>query len=154
MAAVVSIDWCRGKGHGLRLIEPNENLAWEYLRSADETLGILACVERSPMWLATAKYYCEYFAFYAVMMRLGIKSEIHECTIAVAGLLSELGLVPPSVATTLDEDKRLRIDNQYYLKNREVAFDAASLVAFVLGMKRVVLTMTDEQVARARRSFQ
>jgi len=43
--------------------------------------------DKSNMWLATTKYYCEYFAIYAVLMKLGIKCEIHECTIKLVEFL-------------------------------------------------------------------
>lgn len=33
---------------------------------------------KSNMWISTTKYYCEYFAVYSLLMKLGIKSEIHD----------------------------------------------------------------------------
>jgi len=148
---MVTLDWCGRQARGLTLIEPNENLAQEYLRNAEETLGLLGQVEgRSRMWLATMKYYCEYFAFYALMMRLGVKSEIHDCTIAVARLLEAEAVLPKGSAARLAEDKQLRIDNQYYLKNRDVELDHDSLARFVLEMKRLVTTLTDERIATLR----
>ncbi len=152
---MVTLDWCRKKERGIRLVRPNGNLAQEYLRNSEETLEILERIEgRSRMWLATTKYYCEYFAFYAVMMRLGIRSEIHECTLAVAEALEQEGLLTKGTAAMLIADKELRIDNQYYLKNKEVPLDHAALVDFVLEMKRLVRTLTEERITTIRRGVE
>jgi uncharacterized protein (UPF0332 family) len=40
-------------------------------------------------WIATTAYYARYFALYALLMKIGIKSEIHDCSIAIARLLTE-----------------------------------------------------------------
>ena len=66
--------------------------------------------------LTTTKYYSEYFAVYALLIRIGVKSEIHECTIEIAKLLEREGILPVGVAKILERDKELRIENQYYLK--------------------------------------
>jgi len=81
---VDKLKWCFEQKRGIKLIKPNENLAKEYIRSAEETLLILKDIEgKSNMWLATTRYYCEYFIVYALLMKLGIKSEIHDCTIMI-----------------------------------------------------------------------
>ena len=75
------LKWCFERKE-VKLIEPNENLSGAYLKSAEETFLVLKDIkEESNMWLATMKYYCEYFSCYALLMRVGIKSEIHDCTI-------------------------------------------------------------------------
>ena len=147
---MATIRWCTG--NGVKLIEPNENLAREYLDSAEETLRVFREIRAlSPIWLATTKYYCEYFAFYAVLMRIGIKSEIHECTIALAYRLQELGAIAQGTAELLETDKQLRIDNQYYLKHRPVESGAEQLIDFVLSMKRTAERMTGDELTLLRR---
>ena len=121
---MVDLSWCKKKKEGIKLIEPNDNLCQDYLKSSEETLSILKDIEnKSNMWLATTKYYCEYFSIYALLMKFGIKSEIHECTIEVCRFLEERGVIPIGFTKRLEEDKGLRIDNQYYLKNRKVFLD-------------------------------
>ena len=39
------LNWCKKQEKGIRLIDPNENLAKEYLESAEETLSILKDIE-------------------------------------------------------------------------------------------------------------
>ena len=50
------------------MIEPNENLSREYYENAEESLRVLRAISqtKSNMWLATTKYYIEYFAVYSV----------------------------------------------------------------------------------------
>ena len=79
----MSFDWC--KKQGLKLITPNTNLSKEYYKNAEETLRITNLIKNSGsnMWLATQKYYTEYLAAYAILMKIGIKTEIHSYTIEI-----------------------------------------------------------------------
>ena len=149
------LDWCKRKKQGILLIEPNENLFKEYILTAEETLDVLRGIKgKSKVWLATTKYYCEYFAVYALLMRIGIKCEIHECTIALCRLLENEGIVPSGYAQILDEDKQLRIDNQYYLKNREVPLDYGKLVEFVVTLKGIGIRLSEESIQKCRKRLE
>lgn len=149
---MVGLDWCKKQKKGIKLIEPNDNLAKEYIETAEETLGILKDIEdKSKVWLATTKYYCEYFAVYSLLMRIGIKCEIHDCTIAVCSLLEKEGVIPSGYVKVLIKDKKLRIDNQYYLKNREVVLNYDKVVEFVLNIKNISLKLNREEIDRIRK---
>lgn len=37
---MADLEWCKKQGKGIKLIEPNDNLAEDYLKSAEETLSI------------------------------------------------------------------------------------------------------------------
>ena len=146
MAIIASIDWCGKQPRGIKLVEPNENLAKEYIDIAEETLGILkTIIGKSNVWLAATKYYFEYFTVYSLLMKLGIRSEIHECTIAVCDFLEKEGLVPKGTYKLLTYDKQLRIDNQYYVKNRPVLIEYDDLVDFFLSVKNTSGSVTMKQ---------
>ena len=148
---VKKLNWCCNQKNGLKIVDINDNLAKEYLQSAEETLLVLQNIKnKSNMWLATTKYYCEYFSVYALLMKFGIKSEIHECTIEVCRFLEEKGIVPLGYAKRLEDDKELRIDNQYYLKNRKVNLNFIELREFLLVIKNKVNTITKEEINRIR----
>ncbi len=148
---VDKLKWCFEQKRGIKLIKPNENLAKEYIRSAEETLLILKDIEgKSNMWLATTRYYCEYFIVYALLMKLGIKSEIHDCTIEIARFLEKQGILMKGTTKMLERDKELRIDNQYYLKNRKVDMDFNKLRDFVLMIKEKINTITNEEIQKIR----
>ena len=69
---MVKLKWCKNQKHGIKLISPNDNLSQEYIRTSEETLEVLRSIKgKSRVWLATTKYYCEYFAFYALLMKAG-----------------------------------------------------------------------------------
>ena len=83
-------------------------------------------------------------------MKIGIKSEIHDCTIAVCRLLEEERILPKGTSKRLEEDKKLRIDNQYYLKNRKVSLDMDELVNFVLSTKNIINLITSDKIKTIR----
>ena len=150
---VNKLKWCFGKKE-VKIVEPNENLAREYLKSAEETLLVLKDIKgKSNMWLATTKYYCEYFAIYALLMCLGIKSEIHECTIEIVKFLEKENIVEKGIAKMLEYDKELRIDNQYYLKNRKVIVNHDNLRDLILKMKEIINTITNEKIDEIRKKI-
>lgn len=124
-------------------------MAREYLALAEETIDVLTTIE-SRAWMATTKYYAEYFAAYAFLLRIGIRSEIHECTIVACQRLEQAGFLPSGTAERLVEDKRLRIENQYYVRHHEVPFDRDELLAFLLEIKDRILRLTPEEIDAAR----
>jgi len=88
-----------------------------------------------------------------LLTKIGIKSEIHDCTIEVCKLLEKENVIPKGYAEILEKDKGLRIENQYYLKNAEVHLDYDALVEFVLVLKDKVNTLTREEIEIVRRKI-
>jgi len=151
---MVNLDWCKKQDKGIRMIEPNDNLCREYIESAEETLSILKDLKgKSNMWLATIKYYCEYFAIYALLMKIGIKSEIHDCTLAVCKILEQENIIQRGTYTRLEKDKQLRIDNQYYLKNKEVKIEYSELADFILKIKSIINSLTLDKIEKLRKKI-
>ena len=146
----MSLEWCKKKG--LKLIEPNNNLAEEYYKNAEETLRVTNLIKDSGsnMWLATQKYYTEYLAAYSILMRIGIKTDIHSCTIEIIKLLEKQELINFNYSEILEYDKELRIDNQYYLKNRSVDFDSKNLTKILLKIRQLLDDITEEQIIAVR----
>ena len=146
----MSIEWC--KKQGMKLIEPNDNLSEEYYKNAEETLRVTNLIKNSGsnMWLATQKYYTEYLASYALLMKIGIKTEIHSCTIEIIRLLEKENIITFKLSENLEEDKELRIDNQYYLKNRPVDFNSKALSELLLKIRELLDNITKEQIKRIR----
>jgi len=149
--AKVNLNWCKKQEKGISLVEPNANLSEDYLKSAQETLLLLKDVHsKSNMWTATMKYYCEYFAVYSLLIRVGIKCEIHDCTIMLVKLFEEQNILPKGTYEMLDKDKGLRIDNQYFLKNIKVKIDFNELSDFVLKIKDIISSLTLEDIKKIR----
>jgi uncharacterized protein (UPF0332 family) len=147
------IKWCFNKKE-VKFIEPNENIAKEYINSAEETLIVLNDINgKSNIWLATTKYYCEYFALYSLLMRIGIKSEIHDCTIEILKFIEQKGYLDEATIKTIEEDKELRIDNQYYLKNIPVIIDFDKLRYLILYMKELINIISNEEIDNIRKEI-
>ncbi|MCK4589627.1 MAG: hypothetical protein KAT77_04230 [Nanoarchaeota archaeon] len=148
---MVTIKWCKKQNKGIKFIEPNDNLSKEYIRTAEETLDVLRIIkEKSKIWLATTKYYCEYFAIYSLLMKIGIKCEIHDCTIALCRVLEKAKILPEGYVKILERDKQLRIDNQYYLKNKDVPLDFEEITEFVFTLKDINTKLTHSQIIEIR----
>lgn len=141
------ICWCKKQKAGIKIQEPNENLSREYYENAEESLRVLRSIKstQSNMWIATTKYYLEYFAVYSVLMKIGIKCEIHDCTIALVKFLEEENIFEKGISNVLEKDKELRIDNQYYLKNKKVDIDFEKLSDFLLSI-RASLDKLDKEI--------
>lgn len=146
------IKWCKKQKRGIKLIKPNNNLSKEYFKNAEESLRVLRSISevKSNMWMATAKYYIEYFAVYSLLMKIGVKCEIHECTIALAELLEKEGIIKRGVSGILTKDKETRIDNQYYLKNRAVEIDFEKITGFVLSLRESLDKLDSEKISDIR----
>jgi len=146
------INWCKKQKAGIKIQEPNENLSQEYYENAEESLKVLRNIEKtqSNMWLATTKYYIEYFAVYSVLMRIGVKCEIHDCTISIVKFLEEQEIIEKGVSIILENDKDLRIDNQYYLKNRPVKIDFSKLSNFILSIRKSLDKLDDKKIKELR----
>ncbi len=148
---MASLRWCANQKSRIKIISPNDNLSKEYFSSSQETLEILKEIgEKSNMWLSTTKYYCEYFAVYSVLMKLGIKSEIHECTILLVKFLEKKGIFKSGTYKILEEDKELRIENQYYLKNKKVKFSYDNLLKFILEIREIINSLTENKINKIR----
>ena len=109
---------------------------------------------RSNMWLATTKYYIEYFAIYSILMKIGIKCEIHDCTIALVKFLEDQGIIEKGTSKILEKDKELRIDNQYYLKNKPVNIDFEKLSNFMLSIKSSLDKLDDKKITELKKKIE
>ncbi|MCB9358351.1 hypothetical protein H6503_00310 [Candidatus Woesearchaeota archaeon] len=130
----MDIEWCKEQRKGIKLISPSKSISNSLIEAAQETLIELQSTN-SLMWKATMKYYLEYFLLQSFFYKIGIKCEIHECSLLLAEKLSKY--LPKDFASELKKDKKLRIDNQYYLRNNEVDIDIDRLRDYILFFKNI-----------------
>lgn len=116
---MTAIDWCKKQKNGIELINPNENLARAYIQKAEDSLGASLKLEENRDWKICSLYYTMYFSVYAILMRIGIKCEIHSCTISFAEIFLNDYLGPEKIGL-LKDSMRARIDVQYYT-NRNIS---------------------------------
>ena len=88
---MVSLKWCCKQKDGIKLIEPSDNLSLSYMQMADNALGTMNRERKYNLTFAiSAGYYSMYYSLYSVLMKLGVKCEIHSCTLEfMKVLLSE-----------------------------------------------------------------
>lgn len=109
------ISWCLKQKKGIELVEPNDNLSEQYFREAKETLQEIS--EHGTKWGVIMAYYACYNALYALLMKAGIKCEIHDCTIEIMKLINGFSDGDYLFLTKLKEQ---RIQAQYYLKKEKL----------------------------------
>jgi uncharacterized protein (UPF0332 family) len=109
------IQWCLKKERGISLIKPNENLSKAYVAKAKEAAEVMRTLqEKSMAWAMSACYYSMYYSLYAVMMKLGVKSEIHSCSMTFMRYALK-GYFDESDVKVLERAFEARIDHQYYV---------------------------------------
>ena len=146
------ISWCKKQKRGIKLEQPNDNLSKVYIKKAKSALNMLtSALEKEEVdWVATTAYYSRYFAFYALLQKCGIKSEIHDCTISLFSLFVEEEMIEEHFHNDLQLAKELRIDTQYYvteeLDKEKLKKDAETARGFLLKMEEVIEKITEEQV--------
>ena len=78
----VALRWCCKKEGGLKLDVSNENSTQGYLTLAENALGTMNRERNyNRQFAISACYYSMYYALYAVLMKAGVKCEIHSCTL-------------------------------------------------------------------------
>ena len=111
------IEWCCNIKNWIELVAPNTNLADAYIIKAESSLET-SRLAKSKDWKVSAAYYAIYFSLYSILQKLGIKCEIHACTILFAKeFLTEY--FSKEQFELLDNAFDARQDMQYYV-DREV----------------------------------
>ena len=154
---MVNINWCLKQKSGLRLIEANENLSESYIKMAEDSLGTMNRERNYNLVFAiSACYYSMYYSLYAVLMRIGVKCEIHQCTIE---------FMKNCLASSYEEkDVRLimkafdlRNTAQYYadkvLDEKETDFIIENALSFFEKSRGVLMKMNEHEINTIRKLF-
>jgi len=124
---------------GIKIIGSNDNLCKEYLKSSEEDFINLEKV--SGKWTAVTAYYACYNALYALLCKVGIKCEIHECTIDLMGILG----YNKTDIRFIEGLKDNRIQSQYYLKRPE-KINIFEIRKFITKTKGIILNFDENKV--------
>ena len=155
------IVWCCKQKRGIKLEEPNDNLCNVYIKKAKSSLNMLESAnEKNEIdWISTTAYYARYFAFYALLQKCGIKSEIHDCSISLMHFLFvEENLIEKHFYTELLLAKELRVDTQYYVTEdinlNKLKKDSETARNFVLKIEEIIEKLTKEQIKVLRNKLE
>jgi uncharacterized protein (UPF0332 family) len=98
-------------------------------------------------WVISTSYYAKYFAIYALLSRLGIKCEIHDCTIALFGYLFADKL--PSFLEDMQQAKEDRVEAQYYTTS--IPIDSQKIASktkeFVLKIEEIIDSLNPQTIS-------
>ena len=141
------LKWCGGQKKGVALIEPKEHLSKSYIKESDDTLENVFTSRGK--WKVITAYYACYSAVYSILMKCGIRCEIHDCTLE---LLELLGLEGNDIVfvRSLKED---RIQAQYYLKD-VVLKSENDVKKFILACKTVLNSLGSEKIESVRKELE
>ncbi|MCK5016184.1 MAG: hypothetical protein KAS32_03850 [Candidatus Peribacteraceae bacterium] len=144
------IKWCLNQKKGIELVEPSDNLRDAYLIKAEESLETLR-TSKSRDWQLTTAYYTIYHGIYSLLMIIGIKCEIHSCTIEFTKRFLKEYFTSDDFEL-IDKAFSARIDSQYYV-NRKVPYQKYDLImkktpAFLVKCKNIVLEQKEVKIIR------
>ena len=150
------IRWCLRKKNGIEIVEPNENLSKAYIRKAEDSLRASATLKDNKDWEVSSAYYAQYFSLYAILMKIGIKCEIHSCTIAFMEEFLSGHFTSEEIAFVYKSEKA-RNDLQYY-SDRPISDEMYAKIlsrtpSFVAKCKQVLNRIEEKEVKTIRESI-
>ena len=152
---MVSIKWCCKQKDGIRLIEQNENLVRSYLTMAENALGTMNREKNYNLTFAiSACYYSMYYSLYAILMKIGVKCEIHSCTLEFMKF-SLSNFYSKEDVKTINKAFDLRNLAQYYVDkviNKEDSDFIITQVPFFFNKSKEILSrMNENDINRIRK---
>ena len=138
------IKWCLKQNKGIKLIEPNESISENYIKESWDDFNMIEKVNQK--WKTVTAYYSCYNAVYAILVKIGIKCEVHDCTIALMGLLG----FDTEEIKFLDSLKKERIDVQYYLKSSNLSIVKNKVLEFLNRCKEIIKGLNDDKINEIR----
>lgn len=140
----------------MRLIEPNSNLAKAYIKKSEEALESMR-VNIVKDWRISTAYYTLYFSLYSVLTKIGIKCEIHSCTIEFAKRFLYEFFSEEELDFTEDSLKA-RIDSQYYVDRTVPDEQYHKMIKkapeFLVKCKSILIQLNEKKINEIRKEFQ
>ncbi len=152
------LKWCFKQKKGIKIVTPSDNLCEIYLQKSKEALNAAIVNAKAKIfsWTISASYYAKYFSIYALLSKIGVKSEIHECTIEVFNFLFR-DVVGEDMIRDIKTSKNERIEFQYYTKMNE-KIDAEKLIEntrdFINKIEEVIDDLTKETIDELRNKLE
>lgn len=147
------IKWCLKAKNGIELIEPNDNLSKLYMKKATNSLEVSRKLKKSKEWGISTSYYSMYFSLYSILMKIGIRSEIHSCTVELMRLLTDYFTVDDY--SLLKNSQKARIDSQYYVDRAvsDALYERMKKMApvFLVKCKEILLKLNNNEITRIRK---
>jgi len=151
--------WCFDIKTGPELVKPSDNLSDGYVKKSKDALEMaeLSLEAKKKDWVITTIYYSQYLILYALLQKLGIKSENHLCT-----MLFAKKFLRKKVDTTKIEDliklKDERIEKQYFVSDSEMDLKRMEEMnkrakEFFFYISEIINTITKKEIEEIREKF-
>jgi uncharacterized protein (UPF0332 family) len=149
---MVEIKWCVKKKEGISIIEPNSNVSKVYIKKAEDALKSMR-INTIKEWKIATSYYSLYFSLYSILTKIGIKSEIHSCTIAFAKTFLK-NYFDKKDFNFLEDSLKARIDSQYYI-NKTISDEQFIKMMkqtpyFLIKCKSILIKLNEKRVYEIR----
>src|SRR4030065_2127637 len=144
------LNWCLKQSKGIRLVKPSDNLVKAYLEKSRNALKSMESNAQANIveWAVSASYYAKYFAVYALLSKIGVKCEIHDCTITLFEYLF-CDTVSSEIIKDLRNSKEDRVETQYY--TQEIHVDLEQIIKktkkFMLEIDSIIDGLNSEKIA-------
>ena len=144
------------KKDGIRLIEPNSNLANAYTKKAEEALESMR-VNIIKDWKISTAYYTIYFSLYSLLTKIGVKCEIHSCTIEFAKrFLNEY--FGEEELDFIEDSLKARVDSQYYVDRTVPDSQYQKMIRLapdlLVKCKSILIKLNEKKINEIRKKFQ
>ena len=137
------IRWCVFQKRGVNLTELKPHLSKAYMEEAEETLENVFSAKGK--WKTITAYYACYNALYSLLMKCGISSEIHDCTLELMHLFN----FSEENKKYMIQLKNDRIQAQYYLK-KILLKDEEEVKKFVITCKGISSQLHSDAIEKMR----
>lgn len=151
------IRWCMEQEKGIRLIEPNENLSKAYLLKAENALLSMKHNKDNMEWEISSAYYAMYFSLYSILMKLGVKCEMHSCTLQFTKRFLSDFFSKEDISALYDSCSA-RIDAQYYTDRSIDEGERKKIIIkapdFMVKCREVILQMKEDKILEIRKKLE
>lgn len=154
----VNLKWCCSKEGGINLIQPSNNLSAGYVQMAENAIGTMNREKKLNLQFAiSACYYSMYYSLYSVMMKFGIKCEIHTCTLAfMKKMLNDF--YSEEDCKIINKAFDTRNTSQYYvdriISKEDTDFIFSKAVYFLDKSKNILLRINEKDILKIRKDIE
>ena len=154
---MVSINWCLKQRNGIRIVDPNPNMSESYISLAEASIGTMNRErDKNVVFSVAAGYYSMYYSLYSVLIRIGIKCEIHTCTIKFMETFLNDYFSKDDVKAVYDAFK-LRNNMQYYvdkvIDKNEIEKLIENAPDFFAKCRKILASLNEKDIERIRKSL-
>lgn len=152
------VKWCCKQKRGIKIEQPNENLCSAYIKKSQSSLKSMQLNYREKIndWAIEAAYYARYHIVYALLQKLGIKSEIHECTINLLKWLFK-DKIKSDLIKELQTAKQQRINMMYYtdktMPEEKIKENIEKAPEFIIEIEKIIMELKQEEIQELRETL-